>query len=600
MSIRHEGDSPAIDAGIPPIAEDLSGTALLTATALLLLAGSIELVAVAGFAVGFPISPATLPLAALLAGLGTAALARSRDAARWRRSLLRALGSALLIAVGAIGIAGLIHDTTWDGNWYHQPAIMALAHGWNPLAGPPSGDAARTAMLVHYSEKADATTAAVQVNHFPKGPWYLAASLIRAGASLEQSKAFNLILIAVAALTAFAAVHALARWGTRRSALAAVLVALNPVATCQAFSFYVDGQLGSVLAALVAAGALAARAPDPAAVLAFGLAAALAINVKFSAIAYAAILAVAACCLAVRLRGLPSAAALGSLSLVALTVGALAIGWNPYVMNTLTKGHPLYPLAGPQAVDILTQNLPHGFRALNRFERLAASVFSISSNGHPPELIAIPKIPFEVYRSELRLRGGLLFASPDVRLGGFGPLFSGALVLAAILALASFASGPLAAVPWVIGALSLLISTVVSTEGWWARFAPQLWLVPLMVSLATIANRPRLTSRLSGLLLAVLAIDAGLVLTLHLGYRGAVEMAIRRELRTLRAAPTGVELKVKYFEGVRFRLAAAGVPFRVAESLSCARPRPILSSDALWCPQGRDGEDVSAARRVAP
>ncbi len=559
----------------------MSAAALLTATTLLLVAGSVELVAVAGFALGFPISSATLPLGTLMAGLGTAALARAREFAGWRRSAARALVSAVVIVAGAIGAAGSIHDTTWDGNWYHQPAVMALANGWNPLAGPPSGEAARAGMLVKYSAKTDALTSTAAVTHYAKGAWYLAAALIRAGARFEQSKAFNLVFVVAAALTAFAAVHTLARWTAPRAALAAALVALNPVATCQAFTFYVDGQLGSLLAVLVAAGALAARAPDPIAVVAFGTAVALVVNVKFSGVAYAPVLVVAVCCLALRLRGPRPAAAMASVAAVAFAVGALAIGWNPYVTNTLAKGHPLYPIAGPHAIDVLSLNLPRGFRAMNRFERLAVSVFSVSANGIPGELSARPKIPFTAARWNFGI-----FGAPDVRLGGFGPLFSGALVVAAILALASLASAPRAATPWVFAALSLLISTLVVTEGWWARFAPQLWLVPFVLGLAPVVGKPRLTSSLGGLLLAVLAANAVLVLVFHLQHKVTLEKAVRAELRALSAEPSGIDVRIQYFEGVRFRLDEAGVRFRVVETLSCQRPQIIAASDALWCPHG--------------
>ncbi len=106
---------------------------------------------------------------------------------------------------------------------------------------------------------------------------------------------------------------------------------------------------------------------------------------------------------------------------------ATFVGWHPYVTNTVSSGHPFYPMAGVGALDF-KPFLPQGFERMNRFEKLAASVFSTSSNGIwiPDEagkvhgvVEARLKLPFFISEEELSV-----FKAPDVRLGGFGPLFS--------------------------------------------------------------------------------------------------------------------------------------------------------------------------------
>ncbi len=99
---------------------------------------------------------------------------------------------------------------------------MALSKGWNPLRGPIEGDIAETALLVGYSEKGDGSTAELHIDHFAKGPWYLAAALVNAGATWEQAKAFNLVLAVAAALSAFAAFDAFTQWTQFRAAFTAV------------------------------------------------------------------------------------------------------------------------------------------------------------------------------------------------------------------------------------------------------------------------------------------------------------------------------------------------------------------------------------------
>ena len=51
--------------------------------------------------------------------------------------------------------------------------------------------------------------------------------------------------------------------------------------------------------------------------------------------------------------------------------GALGLGFDPYVTNTLSRGHPFHPVAGPGAVDFLRIQLAPGFHDHSRPVRLA-------------------------------------------------------------------------------------------------------------------------------------------------------------------------------------------------------------------------------------
>ena len=110
---------------------------------------------------------------------------RRWTAAAW----LLALAAALI--VGSIWTAGLVHETYWDGLWYHQPAVVALASGWNPWAGPLAGDPARAALLVNVVHTPSRGDAQLFIDHYAKGPWYPQAALVEAGARLEQAKALT-------------------------------------------------------------------------------------------------------------------------------------------------------------------------------------------------------------------------------------------------------------------------------------------------------------------------------------------------------------------------------------------------------------------------
>src|SRR5262249_4085747 len=48
---------------------------------------------------------------------------------RWRAHLPRLA----LFLVASLVVSMLFIDRSWDGNWYHKRAIIALADGWNPV-----------------------------------------------------------------------------------------------------------------------------------------------------------------------------------------------------------------------------------------------------------------------------------------------------------------------------------------------------------------------------------------------------------------------------------------------------------------------------------
>jgi hypothetical protein len=161
---------------------------------------------------------------------------------------------------------------------------------------------------------------------------------------------------------------------------------------------------------------------------------------------------------------------------------------------------------GSDTVNIMQGNTPEVLTGLSAPARFLYSLFAESHSGYGP----IPglKLPFLLSSGEIRMAGGV-----DVRIAGFGPLFSGAIVLSALAALvlvARYRSTP--AVRWaLLGALALLGSVLLLPENWWSRYVPQLWYIPLIVALAAVLARASLPRYLGLATLAVLLVNGGLV-----------------------------------------------------------------------------------------
>ena len=128
----------------------------------------------------------------------------------------------------------------------------------------------------------------------------------------------------------------------------------------------------------------------------------------------------------------------------------------------------------------------YGLDAMLKLDRLQIFVMSYFA---PTEIVADrvkTKFPFALNRRELSVFEDL---TPDARAGGFGPLYGGCL----LLALGSLGLILLGRPPPFISFFPILpvILSVGLTQTWWARWAPQGWvipsalLVPVLCSLAT-------------------------------------------------------------------------------------------------------------------
>jgi hypothetical protein len=188
-------------------------------------------------------------------------------------------------------------------------------------------------------------------------------------------------------------------------------------------------------------------------------------------------------------------------------------GYTPYVTNLLNGDHIFHPIMGSQRVEIITHITPNAFEGRPAIVKLALSLASETANSCPTCEPGRLKIPFTVRLSEAR---GATF--PDPRTGGFGPLFSAALLLAAALLILAMRDRSVSPILW-MSLIFLIGSVVINPEAWWARYAPHLWLVPLTVAAFL---QPFALSRLARAvrfaLLAVLIVNAAFMAIVASGY----------------------------------------------------------------------------------
>lgn len=457
------------------------------------------------------------------------------------------LALALALVAASLAISAFYYDLSWDGQWYHQTGILHIASGWDPLTDP-----------MHPF----ATHLEAWVRHYPKGPWYQAAAIFRATGHIELGKAPQWIALAAMFLAAFAFLLDL---GLRRlpAAAFATLIALNPVATSQLTGFMVDGIMLAFLTVAIAATISAIRKPRCTVIVAAVTAAIVTINAKFTGLVFLCISLVAIglwCALAHRAQLTRLATTACSTLLLATCVW----GYNPYVTNTIHVHQPLYPVLGSAhhpAIDHIERGeTPRNLRGRNRFFRFGYAIFGRPGNqpyylGHNATLMW----PFAAHPADL-----YAYTYQETRVAGFGPWFSGCLLLAIVLAAWLAATHP--PHPWqtLLIAATIAASLLINRHLWWPRYGPQLWWLPILpLILALQPERPRRQQQCAWSLLALLLLNALLVAGVRMRWETTHSLALRHQLRDLHNSGQQYRVSTRFFaDSVRERLAEAGVPYQ--------------------------------------
>lgn len=484
---------------------------------LALLAGRIGVTAVA---------PLALALA-LFAGDRLAVAAGLTGRARvWPPAL------ALAILAGALAIAAWYFDLSWDGQWYHQTAVYAIARDWDPLTDP------MRLFLSHLK---------LWVRHYAKGPWYVAAAVYDTTGRIELGKFPALLAPAVLALATFAAAL---DFGLRRAPAAAlaVLVAMNPVVMSELTTYLVDGIMVAFLVVAVVALLSALRRPQPLVIWTGMLAAIVSINAKFTGLVFLCFALAAGWlwCAACRRAWLLRYTGLAALALV---LGTLVLGWNPYVTNTIYCQQPFYPVLGSAAHPSLTTQgregiilyeTPKNFLAHDRLVRLGYATFGRPGNApYAGVRNAALMVPFAS-----RPADWAAYRYHETRVAGFGPYFSGAFLLALALGAWLVARPTPARGPALLIVGALAASLLISPHLWWPRYGPQLWLLPIVpVAVGFWVGRPRAVRAVAWALAALLFVNAAIVAVVHLDWETQATRTLRRQLTALEGRTIAVSLR---------------------------------------------------------
>lgn len=521
-----------------------------------------HLFVIASFSAGWSVSPGAAPTAFLISIVAGCLLA-GRNGLR-HSSMVSMIASCAVVVVSFI-LANAFYDMSWDGLWYHQTAVYQMSDGWNPLRDPMHNFVPHLQTWLRY---------------YAKGPWYIALALFTTTGNIEMSKAAPWIALAASYFAVFAASL---DFGIRRrkAALIAALVSLNPVVICQLASYLVDGLLISFLACFVAALFRWFRKPNLITLIVISSSAIICINAKLTGLVYLCFfVAAGGIYLLIRRRDLfwKYAGMQGAV----IVLGMALFGFNPYITNMIHRGHPFYPILGTAAYPSMSERgqdpierdeTPHNMVGRSRFIRFGYAIFGRPGSqpffqGENASLMW----PFDVGWKDFHI-----FYFHEVRISGFGPFFSGAFIFSLFLFTFVLARPTIPRIIIFIFVGATVFSLLISNHSWWARYAPQLWWLPVFAVIAGMISNVRFVRRSAYVLAAVLLVNAALITVAHFQWEIEATRTTNEQMTLLRQQGV-VEADFQYFgEPFGRRLHSAGVAFRPVPNLPCTTPMELMS-----------------------
>ncbi len=455
--------------------------------------------------------------------------------------------------------AAQFYDLSYDGQWYHQDIILALSEEWNPVYTKIDTATIPTADLLNaYPKMAEINQAA----------WY------KFTGKIELSKMFNLFMMISSFVLLLSLLLKIRIIDPIIATLSTLLITLNPVAICQLVSFYIDGHVYALMVSIVAILGTIYFSNRKYLFLPLVILITLIVNVKLTAILFSLLfitLFLGYCWNSEKLNKMITVA---FISFIAFGLATVLIGFNPYVTNTFRYHNPLYPTIGNGSTDYVKVNAPENFYGKDPLSLLVYSTFSESAflkgDGKKAQL----KIPFTFNKEEI-----MIFSSTDPIEGGFGPLFSGIIIISLLIYILGATKGHTGEVRIIYLTTGMIfITAVIVAASFYARFIPQFWVIPCIAFLFAIIINSRVSNILSYILFALIIMNLTMITFSNFSFNSTHTALMKQELNTLKAQTQNQRPLINFgdFRSNRIRFAEAGINFEYTTAPIDCQPKTRL------------------------
>ena len=434
---------------------------------------TLFIIATVWLMIGFDINAVLFPFAALIAAVIFYLLLNSEG---YKKQTVWGI----LVFVGGLcailfTISGHFYDFSFDGQWYHQDAIIFLKNGWNPFYDSPILDEIVSGKNANY------------INCYPKAPWTISACVYATTGAIEYAKFYQFVLLGA---SFFLSIHFMLRWfsfSILSAFLLSFVVAFSPVVVGQTLSFYVDGQLAVfTLLTLYFLCDWVSNLESKVPLVLLGLCLIYLANIKFTGLIYSMVFLFFAFSWVLWKEREKALQMMLKLSVI-MTVPIFLFGYCTYPRNIIQHGHPFYPIMGKnnEGKEIAAAQYPMNFFGKNRFEKFYLASFALPNYTAPK---THPSIPKELFTSNV-VKASLPYYRnhQPVEMSAMGPLQAELLILLVPLFLLSFLFYRKL---WIyVLFFGLATSCIIQPECWNYRYVPQLLFIYLLVIIPVLLSK---------------------------------------------------------------------------------------------------------------
>ncbi|MFO0703983.1 MAG: hypothetical protein U0525_04640 [Patescibacteria group bacterium] len=488
----------------------------------------------------------------------------------------------VIVFVVFIGLFGLIssflsytYDTSWDGQGYHQSAVIALANNWNPVKE------------IH-APLQKVLPSQIFAESYPPALWEIEASIYALTGRINSAKVVNFAIAAIA----FLVVYDLLRKLKIRKLLAlliSILVVIQPVFMIQLLTFMEDGFGYEVF--VIALASLITFCLSPKnfwAMLMFVMAELLLVTTKYSHLPVSLVIGMVFFPVIVnRLMNKDYPFNIKNISLVFLILFvSLIFFYLPYGRNYLAYKAMFYPTNIPDLMGSVTyNNVPNNLQKTDKLGLLFYGIFSSAqdaTSGDPRSSsnVAKLKIPFTFSKYEITSSAELY----NNRVGGGGPLFSGIIVLSTIILLIAYFKSKTLHERYAIYSsffmvLALLILALLAPTPNLLRYVNELQLLPFVILIPIL-----ITFRQWYLKGAIYFITFLIFINISIFSYAVISKnikeakAIKAQFEKMRESNSVYMVRAQQFYSNYILLEENGIKYEAVNDLNCENLKSLLAS----------------------
>jgi len=503
---------------------------------------SLLLVSTFLFVLKIPINTYNLPISFVLSIIFTIWFSKKVKADFFIQSIAKSI--MLIFLLVSIFVSSSVYDLSYDGQAYHQEAVVLLNRGWNPF----------------YMTLVDEATTNLErwLNHYPKGNWIIAATIYKLTNNIESGKVLSIFSGFIGFAFVLFGCYQL-KINFYLKLLISALFALNPVFLYQSLTHYIDGVLVSLLVSLAFISFRIVKQSEKILFWPFLFVSIILVNIKLSAVVFFGVLAFAFFLYLSINNQLKMSFWFAKLTIVSVLIGILFVGFNPYITNFSAKGHPLYPAMGKDAYNYVETNTPENYWSLKPPTRLLASIFSESSLARGKGKFAVLKLPITISQSELES-----FRQTNTKVGGFGALFG----LAFLLSVFGFIYYQFNRLQIQERLVSLSVITlifafaaIIPTSSV-ARYVPFVWWIPCVTVILLFTKKGNIMNIIGSLIIITLVINNLLVGAYYYPYNLKQSVQLDKQLNKLsHSVISPLQVSFGQFGSTKLKLNKYNIPY---------------------------------------